>query len=337
MSEAPVLLHNFKLKGEQITVFRSNVSNVGRRVYNGENLKVDRKKAYQGQQTKQSVKRISECLYSWMYAISEGNKKFGLVGTRKEIKPIMLTLTLSAKQFHTDKEIKAQILEPFLKYLKNNYSIENYFWRAEPQENGNIHFHLVTDKYIPRQIITEKWNFYQNKLGYIDKYFELTKKTNPPSTQVQLFSGNEKAIGYLLKYVLKKNERRTIEGLQMRVSNKLSHFKIQNIEVEFSRVNEILDLLEKNAKRTYKNDWSITYYFDFDVHSWLKNHDVLSRSRVYYGKLFESVYVCKLDSWEVNLVSFYYNNRFKFESMMRTFERLSIDVERVKEILRITR
>lgn len=335
MLQAPVYLNNLKISGNKITVYSSCVEHIGRRIYNGYNLKVDRKKAYQGEQSASSIKRVKECLYTWCYSIAEGNKYNKSRGIKKKVKLVMATLTLSSKQVHTDKEIKSKILEPFLKKLKYSNNIVNYFWRAEPQENGNIHFHLVIDKFVDKSDLQTFWNFYQNKLGYVDRYYEITGKVNPPSTQVQVFAGNAKSIEYLLKYLTKENTRRKIEGLQMRVSNKLSHLKLGVVELYNYEENELDNLLEKTSVRKYVSDYATIYYFDCDAYFYFSNHFITQRTLLYYRKLFEALYVYELTSFEVYVVSLFFRNRIKFGYLINQLEWQGFNLIRLKNLLEL--
>ena len=78
------------------------------------------------------------------YNYEENMKKFG---TSSRL-PVFVTLTLPSVQRHEDNVIKQQILKPFIEELKERYGVKYYFWKAEIQENGNIHFHLIIDHYI---------------------------------------------------------------------------------------------------------------------------------------------------------------------------------------------
>ena len=84
----------------------------------------------------------------------------------------MITITLSSKQSHSDIEIKTGLLNPFLKELNRKFNVKNYIWKAEKQENGNIHFHIIIDKYIKHQEIRSIWNRIQNLPGfeYVNKF-----------------------------------------------------------------------------------------------------------------------------------------------------------------------
>lgn len=108
-----------------------------------------------------------------MYQLSEPrkvkmkNKKF-IYNFRMSF----ITLTLPAKQNHSDIEIKKTCLNQFLVELRKHYNVKNYVWKAELQKNENIHFHLLLDQYVDFQALRRRWNRILNKLGYVDAYQE---------------------------------------------------------------------------------------------------------------------------------------------------------------------
>jgi len=81
-----------------------------------------------------------------------------------------ITLTLPSKQIHSDKEIIEKCLNSFLIEIKKAYHVANYVWRAEKQKNGNVHFHLLINKFISWSELRDRWNRITNKLGYVDRY-----------------------------------------------------------------------------------------------------------------------------------------------------------------------
>ena len=98
--------------------------------------------------------------------------------------PTFCTLTLSAEQTHTDREIYRACLMPWLQIMRREYGVEHYAWRAEAQENGNLHYHVLLDRYIPKESVTGSWNMCQDALGYRSKFARLTGSICPPSTQI---------------------------------------------------------------------------------------------------------------------------------------------------------
>lgn len=87
-----------------------------------------------------------------------------------------VTLTLSSAQIHSDVTIKALFLNQFLTEAKQRWHVSRYVWRAEKQLNGNIHFHILTDRFIPWSELRDVWNRIQNKLGYVNRYRDNLRK-----------------------------------------------------------------------------------------------------------------------------------------------------------------
>lgn len=107
----------------------------------------------------------------WMIYLAKEKKHFNeKLGKHFGFKLTFVTLDLASKQIHSDIEIKEQLLNHFLVEARKKWKVNLYLWRAESQKNGNIHFHILTDKFIPWQELRKVWNRIQNKLGYVDRY-----------------------------------------------------------------------------------------------------------------------------------------------------------------------
>lgn len=117
-----------------------------------------------------------------------------------------ITLTLPAKQKHTDAAIKSQCLNQFITEMRKYFGMVNYIWKAELQANGNIHFHIVTDTFIDYRHVREIWNRCINKLGYVDDY---EKKFSGMSLSEYLKYRNAKKLSKKLQYAQTyKNQKR---------------------------------------------------------------------------------------------------------------------------------
>jgi len=95
----------------------------------------------------------------------------------QEIYPAFLTLTLPAKQIHCDNDIKKECFLRFIEWLTTSkdrsgsgWNVKNYIWVAETQKNGNIHFHLIIDRALPKDAINRKWNQIIERLGYVTRF-----------------------------------------------------------------------------------------------------------------------------------------------------------------------
>lgn len=125
-------------------------------------------------------------------------------GKRFQFQITFLTLTLSASQKDiSDKTIVKSLLDPLLQVLRRKYKCKSYVWRAEKQKNGNLHFHITTNQYIPYDTIRDDWNRIQNKLGFIDQFAAKYGHTNPNSTDIHSVRGVRDLARYMIKYMSK--------------------------------------------------------------------------------------------------------------------------------------
>lgn len=107
----------------------------------------------------------------WMLLLSTSKKVFRKNdGKLFKFRLSFFTLTLASKQIHSDIQIKHDLLNHFIVELHNKWNVKNYLWRAESQMNGNIHFHVTCDRYIPWWELRNTWNRIQDKLGYVARY-----------------------------------------------------------------------------------------------------------------------------------------------------------------------
>jgi len=112
-----------------------------------------------------------------------------------------VTLTLSSTQIHSDHFIKRYMLQPFLRVARNRWKVTNYVWKAEVQDNGNIHFHVITDRFIPWKEIRTVWNTIQEVHGYVSR----SGLSDPNSSDIHALYKVKHTVNYLSSYLLKKD------------------------------------------------------------------------------------------------------------------------------------
>lgn len=108
-----------------------------------------------------------------------------LSGKNVTFKVAFVTLTLPSRQVHSDIEIIEKCLNSLLIEIKKYYNVSNYVWRAEKQKNGNVHFHLIIDKFISWSELRDRWNRIINKLGYVDRYRNFLKEWHSSGFKVR--------------------------------------------------------------------------------------------------------------------------------------------------------
>lgn len=199
----------------------------------------------------QSQRKVKKAI-SYMAHMSPNRKIYNPKTCAKfNFKLAFITLTLSSRQQHTDQHIKKACLHPFLDYIQKVYKVKNYVWKSERQKNGNIHFHLVIDKFIGYEVIRERWNYYQENLSYLREYYEQFKGVKEiPDTKKEYYSVNSTDVHsvrkindlhkYLIKYMIKPTTYNKI-----RVKRNSTHLPPKNYE--------LYKYLSANTKSALKN------------------------------------------------------------------------------------
>lgn len=127
----------------------------------------------------------------------------------------MITLTLPAKQKHSDVYIKSKYLNQFIVEMKKDYGLKEYVWRAEAQSNGNIHFHIITDTFIEIMKLRNMWNRIIEKDGYVSDFEKVYNHRSPNSTDVHSIKHIKKIGQYLSKYISKDRKFAKIGELRL--------------------------------------------------------------------------------------------------------------------------
>lgn len=198
----------FKIIPSGVVVYRQLVSEkespgFNRYVFSKES-EADR--TYKGEITIHSRRRLSRVL-QLLLEITEPKWIINPV-TKKRFKFRLAfqTLTLSAPQeFLSDSNIKKMLLEPYLRVMRKK-GMRNYVWKAERQQNGNIHFHIITDTFVSHTVIRNEWNNIQGRRGFIEKFKAKWGHDNPNSTDVKSVSSERETLAYLLKYMMKNDK-----------------------------------------------------------------------------------------------------------------------------------
>ena len=180
----------------------------------------------------------AQAMYKWCY--SKKTESF----FRWRLNFIHLTLPTQAN--HTDKFIK-KLLNQFFLYAFRKTGMRSYVWKAEPQERGEIHFHITSDCFIWKTTLQNIWN------GILRKHGLLGTHENPPSTRVHPTHNIKNMCAYLIKYMTKNDKhRRTISGRLWGASRNLSSAKsiIDTFEEQEA-------FAEWDGIKCYPQDWRV--------------------------------------------------------------------------------
>jgi hypothetical protein len=250
---------------------------------------------HNGKISKQANRKICRAI-DYMVYLAKPKK---LPKTRKgqgfKFKLNFITLTLSSPQIHSDYEITNKVFGRFADYLRRKWNVHHYIWRAEKQANGSIHYHVITDRFIPWLELRDTWNNCQELLGYVTRYRKAQKLwhkngfhyrpelepkwsykhqlkayqegirtdwNSPNSTDVHSLRFVNNVRAYFKKYLTKSGQSSRITSRLWGTSQSLSSISGARV-MEYSRISEELDRLEKDDKvQKVHEDFYTTYLVD---------------------------------------------------------------------------
>lgn len=122
------------------------------------------------------------------------------------------TFTLPSSQGSiTDTQIVKECLGPMLQVMRRRWGMRHYVWRAEKQKNGNLHFHITSNRYMPYDQMRDEWNKCVNSLGFVDRFESKHGHRHPNSTDIHSVRKVRDIAAYMVKYMSKE----TPEKLQV--------------------------------------------------------------------------------------------------------------------------
>lgn len=155
---------------DRVNIYNEVVRHVPRSVARVEKIKMPKSNFHNNKISDQARRKINKALDYLLFMAGDKQLPGTTHGKNFNFKISFITLTLSSNQTHSDNEIKSLLLNQFFVEAKKKWNVDNYIWRAEKQKNNNIHFHILTDRFIPWNELRNTWNRIQNKLGYVDRY-----------------------------------------------------------------------------------------------------------------------------------------------------------------------
>lgn len=221
--------------------FANNKSEVDKLAYNTGKLSHGAKK-----RLKQSIELLIDISPKKWFTVPSTGKRF-------QFQITFLTLTLSAPQGNIpDKTITKTLLDPLLQILRRKYKCKSYVWRAEKQKNGNLHYHITTNQYIPYDTIRDDWNRIQEKLGFITKFSEKNGHTNPNSTDIHSVRGIRDLARYMIKYMSKDvPESQRVYCKQWDCSKDLKYRENISIEIDSDVHDQLVKIQNTRGVTTY--------------------------------------------------------------------------------------
>lgn len=248
------------------------------------------KRHFTGEMSSYTRSKVKKIVNNWVAAITkgQGDARQG----RRKIQTLLtfVTLTLSAKQRHSDNEIKRECLNHFLITCQRKFEIENYLWVAEKQKNGNIHFHLVFDKYVHWARIRRIWNQAQDKLGYVQRFEKSHGHSNPNSTDIHRLRSIKRPAAYICKYMTKAQANYKVNGRMWSATRQLAKVEYFRELLAGKLMRSVNQLRRSKKAKVYITDYVTFIYADINEISkelGLCLHEMLSD---HYSEVFTDLY-----------------------------------------------
>lgn len=296
---------------------------------------------YKGEMSPNTKSRVKKSISVWLESLSMYRTLIKALGYRPEVLPTFVTLTLCFRQSHGDKFIKRRMLNRFIKRLKDKYKVKNYMWRAEPQDNDNIHFHIIVDRYIHYMQLRKDWNNVLGQYEYIDKFVKrmcevysigdgkafsarrdkngvaLSEKMNPESEQ-SWYNPNSTDIhklheiknvkAYLCKYMTKGDNRRKIEGRIHGGSDSIRSLDYFWLDKDVTMSDMLADALKTGHVKTVQGEYFTHFQCDTKKVLDMVMPELLDEYVKYYIQTFKRLYYTKHTT----------NADVEFENMVRS-------------------
>lgn len=222
------------------------------------------RKEYNGNISKATASKIKKMLTAWLGSVITFKDKQVSKSLYSKRLPTFVTLTLPPKVSISDNDAKRLLLSRFLDIVKQKYNVKHYFWRAEAQRNGSIHFHVIIDSYIWKQYLTLEWN----RLVLIHTNateFQTDKQILAnPSTHVKGINDVNNFIEYVVKYAIKEEEHRIIKGRLWGCSDSLR--EVKHFEIDCTpKVESTVNVLAARLGWRIKKESGYILYFGKNV------------------------------------------------------------------------
>ena len=257
-----------------------------------------KKRKYNGELSSSSVKHVGKQVTLWADSVENYNKHYHKPLSQRRRQLTFFTLTLPSPQRHTDQEIKRKVFVPFIDSMKYHFDTNHYFWRAEAQQNNNIHFHVIFDKYMPVKEVRDLWHTCLERLEYITEFEKKHDHRNPPTTHAKMISESEKSIKYVLKYATKSSENRLITGKIWGMSDSIRNLRVPTFTDPKKIIDQLFKDIENKASTWYYGEHYASFTYKNPIFTLTNSALKMSNYTDHLYKIYSYLYFtdCPFDS-----------------------------------------
>ena len=118
-----------------------------------------------------------------------------------------ITVTISSRERMIDASTGYKLLlKPYLQKLKRKHGMSTYIWKAEYQQNGQLHYHIVTPSWIHYEKVRNDWNNTLEQHGFLSQWRATYGNKIANSTDIHAVYKVHNLEAYLMKYLSKKSK-----------------------------------------------------------------------------------------------------------------------------------
>lgn len=114
-----------------------------------------------------------------------------------------ITLTVPNHKYISASKGYDILLSKWIRYMRDKYDVREYVWKAELQQNGQPHWHICSNEFIPWPVIRWKWNQLMRNERLLDSYAKAHGHFNAPSTEIKAVESIVDMQKYLSKELCK--------------------------------------------------------------------------------------------------------------------------------------
>lgn len=105
-------------------------------------------------------------------------------------------------------------MTPFTQWLRRTKEVRCYVWKAELQQRGQPHFHIIIPDMIHYKEVRDKWNELQREAGYLDEYAKEHGHFKPNSTDTRAVTKKNSMAAYIVKELAKNVDALKLEVIE---------------------------------------------------------------------------------------------------------------------------
>lgn len=233
-------------------------------------VKLEKRERYKGYVSDGAKKRMRKAITLLLQSTPYTYKVHPVSGRVFHHKVSFVTLTTPKSEKSLDaKFCHKHLLEPFLRRMRDSFSMKSYIWKCELQENGQVHYHITADIVINHTELRDIWNNLLRKHGMLQEFKKQFGHDSPNSTDIHNVYKVGNLEAYLVKYICKAiGDEAKLNAKVWDCSRNVKSGDYFKIELDFRTHQIIRDL--QTTKQV------ITKYFDKAIFLDFKTNDYYS-------------------------------------------------------------